>query len=431
MQIIIDSHNYAYVNEPNTSIQTLLSYNNKSFNIRTKQWKNTRVCLIDNTSRFLTGLVPYVKENLPDVEILDNRSFVDPTYTIPNLSISLRDYQLDYVFSAIKERRLVCHCSVASGKTAMMAAIISMLNTPTLIMVPDLTVKSQLQTEFNKLLIGRYDYRIEIPRNLIKCDSDQLNFYKLLLVDECHTIAANQATEVILRNNAQYRIGFTGTPTGRSDNKDLIIQGLLGKISKLIEPEELVQQGFLAETSTDIYYASWEGDYPLLEQLLIVQNTRRNELIKKIVANHRGKTCLILIRRIEHGEILQKMIPNSILINGSVDGITREDIREKVKQGKIKVLIASNVFSTGLDIPNLEVGINAGGGKSEILTGQKIGRVQRPWEGVCKKWVDLYDVWTKTLEEHSKERLRIYQQSATSVDFINFPEHLKNNLSNG
>ena len=428
MLIRIASHNFSIVEDPTSEIQRLLSYTTKAYNPRFKRWKVSQTCLINNQGMFYTGLVPYVQEFIPEVQIVDERRFEDPPYHSPNLSITLRDYQLDYVFNALKERRLVCHSSVASGKTAMMAAIISILKTPTLIMVPDLTIQNQLYTELAKLLPGLYEYTIGIPRNLIKKSTEALQQYKLLLVDECHTIAADQATDVILRNNAHYRIGFTGTPTGRSDNKDLIIQGLLGRISQYIEVDELVAKGYLAETSTDIYYASWEGDYALLEQLLIVQNHRRNELIQKILANHKGKTCLVLIRRIEHGELLQKMIPNSVLINGSVDGSTREDVREQVKKGKIKILIASNVFSTGLDIPNLDVVINAGGGKSEILTGQKRGRVQRPYEGKCKKMIDIFDDWTKTLEMHSRERIRIYNNTGTPANLIGFPPNKERSI---
>jgi hypothetical protein len=80
---------------------------------------------------------------------------------------------------------------------------------------------------------------------------------------------------------------------------------------------------------------------------------------------------------------------------------------------------------------NLEIGINVAGGKAEILTAQKRGRVQRPWEGSVKKWIDIYDGWTRTTESHSKERLRIYQENGTKVNLINFPQVLKDNLEGG
>jgi len=435
MYIKILDHNFSFISATLPGIKECLSYTTKTFNYYNKKYKFEIVSLIDKeTSTFYTGLVDYVKDTFPDTEIIDERVFPDFTFKEPNLTISLRDYQIDYLITALKKGRMIIDSVTGSGKSAMLAAILDVLNLPALIITPDVSTFGQLHTELPKLLPHRkfgsaqgknldleQDQVIGLPGTLKNLSNEQLRRFKVLLIDEAHTAAANQTHDIILRTNAPYRFGFSGTPKGRSDNKDLVVEGLIGKPVKLVSRDKLEQDGYLAKTSIKLYRADWQGDFHTLEDLLIVNNPKRNELICKIVNNYKNKSILILVKRRDHGLILNKMLPSSHYVNGDSLQDEREEIREKVKNGTIKILISTKVFGTGIDIPNLEVGINARGGKSDIETVQGLGRVVRPWEEVCKEWVDIYDDYQATLESHSKERLERYKQEGIKVEFIGFP----------
>ncbi len=428
-EITILDHNFSLLSDIPTNLKDLLSYSHKSYNRRTRKWRFDYHSLIDFDSNCVyTGVVPYILEHFKGVKVIDKRVFPEGNFVVPKLSTPLRDYQIDYVVASLRKERCVIHSSTGSGKTVIMAAILVAVNLPTLIMAPNNTVLAQLKTEIGNLIPGIVigstpgdKIVIGLARNFIKWDVNDLRKYQLLLIDEAHTVAAKQAHDVILSTNAPYRFGFTGTPTGRSDNADLLIQGLIGEIIKLIERKELVEKGYLSDVKVELYRASWDGDYTTLEDLLIVNNPKRNMIIQKIVSQHKTDRILILVRRIDHGEVLKKLIPGSVFIHGDSSTQEREEVRGLIKNNKLRVLIASNIFSTGLDIPQLELGINARGGKAEILTLQGAGRVVRPWEGICKIWVDIYDDYCYTMEEHSKERLRFYQEEGLPVNFINFP----------
>lgn len=438
MEIEILDHNYSrIINGISVEATTLLSYKSRIYNKRQRSWKIDTHYLIDNDGVFLTGLVPYVLENTQVQVISDERIWYGINYKDPDLTVTLRDYQISYLTEALKRKRMIVDSVTGSGKTTIMASILATLNVPTLIMVPNKTVLAQLNQELHNLLPsfefgiasgGKVDWKgniIGLASTLVKMPVEQLRLFKVLLVDEAHTCAAAQAMEVILRMNAGFRFGFTGTSTGRSDGRDLVVQGLLGEPVKITDSTELMKQGYLAKTEVDMHYAAWDGDYAALEELLIVRNVKRNELIVKLATAKTRDTVLILVRRVEHGKILQKMIKGSVFVSGEVDGPTREDIRQSVKEGKIKVLIASNVMSMGLDIPNLTLGINAVGDKSEILTKQRMGRIMRPWQDMCKKWVDIYDKYHPTLEQHAKDRMKNYLKSSVPVNLIGFPYGVK------
>lgn len=437
MQFTILDHNWTHVSDPTKELRQLLSYTKRDYNPRLRKWSAQQVSLIDENSLFLTGLVPFIFASLPlsnDVISEDRRVYPGIEFKLPELQFSLREYQINYVINALQLGRAILDVATGGGKTILMAALMDILRQDTIVIVPNKTLEGQLITELDKILPRQRDYEIHISiaRNYHNnWDQAMLSQYPVLMYDECHTAAAQQAMEVILRQNAPYRFGFSGTPEGRSDNRDLVVQGLFGQIIKLTNPEELMSQGYLAKTKVDMFYSGWDGDWAYMEEALIAHNEKRNKQIAKL-ATECSRTegpVLILVRRVDHGIKLIDMIPKSVFIDGSTPVDERERFRQMVKDGKIRVLIASNVFAAGLDIPNLAVGINAGGGKGEILTGQKAGRVMRPWENIAKRWIDFYDGWCPTLERHAKLRYKIYKGAGLPVDTINLPESKERSLN--
>lgn len=441
MNIKILDHNFAEIEEPTPRVRELLSYEEKIYNKHTRRWKTNTHCLIDAQNIILAGLASYIIEHCPNTTIIDGREYPDPDYQVPQLTdTQLREFQIQFLVTALKERRMIVDAATAAGKTTIAAAILDALNLPTLIIAPNKTILNQLKTNFSHLLPHRQfgvissekvdwqENMIGLSGSLSKLPNSELQQFKVLLVDEAHTCAAATPMDVILRMNAPYRFGFTGTSTGRSDNRDLVTYGLLGSPIKLIDSTELIEQGYLAPTTVDLYYAGWDGDYVALEDLLIVNNAKRNQLIVKIVSQHKKDTILILIKRREHGRILNEMIKGSTYVSGDTSGDERERIRQDVKDGKIRVLIATNVFAMGLDIPNITLGINAVGDKAEILTKQRIGRIMRPWQELCKKWIDIYDAFQTTLESHARDRLKMYKEANIPIEFIGFPSGKQRSL---
>jgi superfamily II DNA or RNA helicase len=440
LTITILDHNYSHLSDISTGLKQLLSSQSRIFNARTKRWKVLRNNFIDfDNSTVYTGLVPYIQDNIPATLVIDQRTFPSIDFQVPELTVDLRDYQIDYLSTALKERRMIIHASGGLGKTTILAALISALKElPCLILAPGKTIMGQLLVELKKLIpgldLGQYpdiQHRcvIGLAGSLLNVPPEDLRRFQVVMVDEAHCVAAQQAHDVIMATNAAFRFGFTATPTGRSDGRDLVVQGLLGKIVELIDRPTAVSQGYLAQTRVDYHRGSWEGNFHVMEDLLIVNNPLRNNLIKKAVDSSRASSVLILVHRIDHGKILQEMFgPKSIFISGDSDMEMREEVRQRVKAGKYKILIASKILSAGTDIPQLELGVYAAGGKSTIETNQSAFRVSRPWNDLAKTWIDIYDSWSTVMEDHSKARLDEYRKQGMPVNLINFPPGMKERL---
>ena len=63
----------------------------------------------------------------------------------------------------------------------------------------------------------------------------------------------------------------------------------------------------------------------------------------------------------------------------------------KFRSGEIRKIMSTYVYKQGVDFPELEVMVNAGGGGSEIVSGQIPGRGSRP--SLDKDKAFLIDFW--------------------------------------
>jgi superfamily II DNA or RNA helicase len=222
--------------------------------------------------------------------------------------------------------------------------------------------------------------------------------------DECHLLKeSNQYMELQrLMPNLDYSIGMTGTPF-RQDNATIEMNGMVGFVIYTKTTEELQKEGFISASKAIFYDYSKDAsiqqtaapiddegeideDDPTFHQLYdanIVENHYRNHAIVKICGElHIKKRILILVNRINHITLLQESIPNSIVIHGSVSSKDRKARFESFEGNEGVVLIGmAQIMSTGINIPTLDIIINATANKSDITTIQSIGRVLRKADG--------------------------------------------------
>jgi superfamily II DNA or RNA helicase len=207
---------------------------------------------------------------------------------------------------------------------------------------------------------------------------------------------------------AEYRIGLSGSLN--ENPKNLYIWSQLGYIIHEINSEELIEQEYLAMPEIrmiTIHNYDVLGTWPEVREEFIIHNEIRNNEIRVICIEDTG-FVVIIVNLIEHGELLQKIIPDSEFINGELDKPTREKIMHDAREGKLKVLIGT-VINEGIDLPNIDTIILAGGGKSDIQTIQSAGRVLRKNGLKTKTIIDFYDTG-KYLREHSNERKKVYEK---------------------
>lgn len=254
---------------------------------------------------------------------------------------------------------------------------------------------------------------------------DYFRRFKLVIVDEAHHAGAESYQHVLRAcENASRRVGLSGTMTTSSIVADYRIEGALGPTHVVTTTAALVQAGFVARPRvtllepSDASYPSYEDirDYvcpswaanprqlkdlgPALYtetyQRGIIENSERNGMIFGVAHRHAidGDKFLVLVNRIPHAAALKTLWPRSAypvyMLSGSDDDDTRDRVLAAFRSAdRGAVLIATPFFREGLDIPQIDAGMLAGGGESDIAVWQALSRMLRKRPG--KDFVEIYD----------------------------------------
>ena len=327
--------------------------------------------------------------------------------------LNLDEFQIEAAKKAIKYRYCVVKAAVRAGKTAIMARIISSIkHFPVLVITKsDKSLVKQIRNNLSKLLnrkVGIYSegeadirdivvshYQAIIPlfssgtKNRIK-RSETVKKHermrklvkdcKVLLLDECHHAFSTEFRNTLEKqfDSAGYRIGLSGTPCPKGITQ-IEFESVLGPIVYRIGFGELINSGRLSKSTIVIYDlpSKWFDhmliDFNEIYESNIVRNSFRNGFVADLVGkfNDDGKSVLVMVSKIHHGENLRELISNSFFVRGKIDSKTREIVYRSLQDGKIGCVI-STVGKEGLDLPKLDIVINAEGFSSSVITIQKM-----------------------------------------------------------
>ena len=151
-----------------------------------------------------------------------------------------------------------------------------------------------------------------------------------------------------------------------------------------------------------------------------IYNKTRNQKIADI-AREKNKRTLIIFSKIKHGEQLLELLPEAKLVHGEHSLAERNVAEMYLKENPHAIVLSSNIWSTGKDIPEIEVFINAGAGVSKIQQIQKMGRATRLSPSSGKEEavvVDFDDSFSKLGAKQSNKRLSTYKSLKLKIDYI-------------
>jgi superfamily II DNA or RNA helicase len=404
------------------------------------------VCMLKPDLSFGTGLLDLVVEtiqkNSHKYTIIDHRKKPESNQILRwnNKPHTLRYYQKEMLDLALREHRGVFNSSVGSGKTLIFTHIIKELAVDTLVVVPSTSLRSQIADDlisaFGKSKVQLIDTKTIKTGNKLrpiklttiqtlaslqknKLLKDVIKDVDLLILDEAHRAGSKSYTDLLPEiNHIYYRFLFSGTFL-RNDSKTLELWSICSKVLYRYYPKKAIEDGFLTPTKFAIheiegsadakyqkeYAKNYCGGAPLLMKL------------KEILENRTDKTSLILVNRKDSaGKIIHKLLLDCGIENTYISGDDKakhiEKVRNEYNEGKIKVLIASQIFGEGVNVIPVEVLINCQGNKSEIGTVQAIGRGVRLFKD--KEALEVHDFsfsGTKFLSKHLDARLDIYERN--------------------
>jgi superfamily II DNA or RNA helicase len=255
------------------------------------------------------------------------------------------------------------------------------------------------------------------------------------IVHNCHHLQADSWRIALEKCDARYKVGLSATiylsKNGMAKGTIWLV-GSTGPILFTLTPSDLIQKGWLNTPVIRFTTApapnkeiSEKSSYGVQYRDAIVKNNNRNQLIARIAkrCKKKGYRPLITVSRIEHADLIAKELEalglTVAIVIGKTPAKTREQYCLDVKERRTDVLMGT-VFGEAVDLPFLEAVIIADGGKSNVLTMQRL-RNLTPTDGndrtrhtplPVEHYVPVYefaDVCTTMMARHSHERLKMYR----------------------
>lgn len=360
------------------------------------------------------------------IEAKSNRLAPKAVYKFKvNSAFELRDYQAECKEIVKKKNRGVMVLGTGGGKTFLACHIIEQISVPTLFIVPDTGLRRQTFEVFCHNL-GRDAVGTDIGsgkpivvaniQSLVNKKEEDFERFEMMMIDEFHH--ASSASYLKVNEfcvNAYYRYGLTGTFL-RTDGKDMVMHGVLSDVIFHKSTSELIEEGYLVRPWIDIYQFKLSG-YSRMNYKRAYESLCQDESLARFVVEKirdlvmEGLQTLVLVRRVEHGELLSSLLPEAIFLHGGIDANYREDVKKDFNDKKVQLLIATKIFGEGTDIPSIEALVNARFEKTEIETKQGIGRSLRKCKGKEKaKVIDFLITGQRHLNQHSLERIETYKK---------------------
>ena len=318
------------------------------------------------------------------------------------------------------------HIPTRGGKTTAALWLVKELGVSTLVVVHTQELLRQWRTEIKKQLGVDAGYIRESTRNIKPITIAMVQTlrgaiqggekfdFDFLIVDETHHYSSKMFWFTVMRLNSFYRLALTATPR-REDGQDMKFIGAVGKLIHPVSISELIERGVLVKPRFEFHscecastYENWTKAYTKG----IVKNTERNEKIRDLATKHlkEGKQVYIHVTRIDHGKILARLIEDSIFVSGRDKSEWREQVLRDFKEKKIQCVI-STLLGEGVDIPTMDVIINAASGKSWTTYVQRLGRVLTASEGKTEALViDFEDYGNRWLRDHAARRREIVEE---------------------
>ena len=381
----------------------------------------TRRSLVGKNGHFPTGLLARAVAELKKLKInttcKDLRKLPGP----PQMLFDLKDYPTPYraqteaVEAAQRVIRGTIVMPTGCGKSLTMALLIDAMQLRTLVIVPNLQLKSQLQhtfvTIFGTTNISQYVTVENIDNPDLKNHTD----YDCLILDEGHHSAAKTYRDLnkTAWKGIYRRYFFTATPFRSQEGENMLLESIIGQVIYRIEYQDAVDQNLIVPM--EAYYLeipktttsgnSWAKVY----NDLVVSNSSRNDIIRDLMGAFKmgKKSTLVLVKEILHGlELSKEEFP---FMKGENDDNT--EVLERFNKGASTLVATTGVCGEGVDTRPAEYVIIAGLGKSRNAFMQQCGRGFRKYPGKesCKIIIfkDLSHKWTK---EHFRVQCQVLRE---------------------
>lgn len=340
-----------------------------------------------------------------------------------------------------------------AGKTAALGSLINNVSDPhALLLVDNAGLLKQHYEYYSRCFPGKVGvikssmYRIgailtiamvQTLYNRIKkipsVQRDLQHKFNILAVDESHGFASKETMYVVNHVDAGMRIFMSGTPFDMDDKvAKLRLIGMSGTILHEVSKRYLMDKGYSMIPVISVYLnptLSMYIDYDKEFDTVVLESVKRAELIADLILERRKKKIIITFNEEKHGRLMYEVFcekyPRLAQRCTWVHG--NDKLRDKkiaaFLSNRITILFSSTILQQGYNFPDIQVVIDAMGGKAKISINQWLGRGERlDGTNTHFEYITIFDQG-KYMSKHSRKRLA-YLRSQDLPEPITY--HYKN-----
>ena len=220
--------------------------------------------------------------------------------------------------------------------------------------------KDLLNLEGVDILLINYQKLVRRPEDFAKIVNGK---FSILIVDEVHGSGAEGYLRVVSNCSVRHRLSLTATPR-RKDNRHRLVERIMGPVVAKSDASSLIPalDLYYSQSTPKTKYKSW---MPAMNWLCSNKGLRV-ELIKNIFKDLRDghKVIIVPLDRKNHIDAMVKMVNHQARKNNAkrgekwpkdlaikfYNGVNREEVLDKVDDGKPRVLFAiRSMIKQGID----------------------------------------------------------------------------------
>lgn len=288
----------------------------------------------------------------------------------------LRDYQAEIINKIQNSmltghRRIIVQSPPRTGKTVVMSEIArraTVKNRRVLFVIHRKEVLEQANATFKEQGVD-FDLLTSGMVQTLTRRVDKLDAPHIILVDEAHHVLSKSYRRILDKFKDAYVLLFTATPVrlGREQLDQVADDIVLGKSIK-----ELTAAGFLAPfryyqppagfNQSELKLSS-TGDYTNKSITSALQSCLYGDLVSHYKRLAAGKQAVCYCHSIDAAKHAAAEFNKNGIAAAEVDGTTprseRDELVKKFRAGAIKVMVNVNLFTEGVDLPDVDAVILA------------------------------------------------------------------------
>ena len=307
-------------------------------------------------------------------------------------------------------------------------------------------------------------------------DNGDLQNTRLCLFDEVHRCVAPTSRQALIRMNNARMFGLSATVDGRADKGEIVIEAFFGRRICTVTYQEAVANKVVSPMHVVMVETPGKeldvSDPTSKTRHGIWRNGARNQVFASIAAQlvEMGQV-LILTQTLEHAYNIYKLLPAEwqLVYSGhpktklqneqrafrkklenepqavqesfprkprtlvraekmveefEKDGLQpmtktrRRQLADQFASGQIRGVVATKIWSTGVDFPQLQFVMRVDGSTSEIQSGQASGRASRRSDDTGKTVgivIDGEDKFDDSLVSRRQARVRVYKRNGWTI----------------